>query len=69
VTEVEVKRTLTCLIMSTEKTQRLVQSIIEFLEEAIADGTVKSDDKEGLEVASKDVSLFLQATASNHLVF
>jgi len=37
--------------MSAEKTQRLVLSIIDFLEGAIADGTVKSDDKEGLEVA------------------
>jgi len=37
--------------MSTEKTQRLVLSIIDFLEGTIADGTVKADDKEGLEVA------------------
>lgn len=31
--------------------QRLVYSIIEFLNESIEDGTVKSDDKESLEVA------------------
>lgn len=42
---------LLILLMSTEKTQRLVLSIIDFLEGAIADGTVKADDKEGLEVA------------------
>jgi Homodimerisation domain of SGTA len=50
---------LTHLTMSTEKTQRLVQSIIEFLEGTISDGSVKSDDKEGLEVAGKEEALFL----------
>lgn len=37
--------------MSTDKQQRLVLSIIDFLNQSILDGTVKSDDKESLEVA------------------
>ncbi|KZT44499.1 hypothetical protein SISSUDRAFT_23850 [Sistotremastrum suecicum HHB10207 ss-3] len=37
--------------MSEEKTQRLVLSVIDFLNVAIKDGTVKEDDREGLEVA------------------
>jgi len=36
----------------SEKQQRLVFSIIEFLKQSIDDGTVKVDDKESLEVAS-----------------
>ena len=32
--------------------QRLVLSIIEFLNQSIQDGTVKQDDKDSLEVAS-----------------
>ncbi|KAH0590309.1 Small glutamine-rich tetratricopeptide repeat-containing protein 2 [Termitomyces sp. J132] len=35
----------------SEKQQRLVFSIIDFLNQSIADGTVKADDREGLEVA------------------
>lgn len=35
-----------------EKKQKLVLSIIEFLETSISDGSIKSDDKEGIEVAS-----------------
>ncbi|KAF4623816.1 hypothetical protein D9613_001696 [Agrocybe pediades] len=35
----------------SEKQQRLVYSIIEFLNQSIKDGTVKADDQEGLEVA------------------
>ncbi|KAF8905462.1 hypothetical protein CPB84DRAFT_1771480 [Gymnopilus junonius] len=35
----------------SEKQQRLVYAIIEFLNQAIQDGTVKADDQEGLEVA------------------
>ncbi|KAL0572569.1 Small glutamine-rich tetratricopeptide repeat-containing protein 2 [Marasmius crinis-equi] len=35
----------------SEKQQRLVLSIIDFLNQSIADGTVKADDKESLEVA------------------
>jgi small glutamine-rich tetratricopeptide repeat-containing protein alpha len=35
----------------SEKQQRLVHSIIEFLNQSIQDGTVKADDQEGLEVA------------------
>ncbi|KAG2023612.1 cytoplasmic protein [Coprinopsis cinerea AmutBmut pab1-1] len=37
--------------MADDKKQRLVYSVIEFLNDSIADGTVKEDDKEGLEVA------------------
>ncbi len=37
----------------SEKQQRLVLSIIEFLNQSIADGTVKQDDREGLEVAGE----------------
>lgn len=36
----------------SEKQQRLVLSIIEFLNQSVQDGTVKQDDKESLEVAS-----------------
>ena len=39
--------------MADVKTQRLVLSFIEFLRGAIDDGTVKDDDREGLEVASE----------------
>ncbi|KAI3615513.1 hsc70 cochaperone [Moniliophthora roreri] len=35
----------------SEKQQRLVLSIIDFLNQSISDGTVKADDKESLEVA------------------
>ncbi|KAG6919598.1 hypothetical protein DXG01_004262 [Tephrocybe rancida] len=35
----------------SEKQQRLVYSIIEFLNQSLEDGTVKADDKESLEVA------------------
>lgn len=35
-----------------DKKQQLVLSIIDFLNQSIDDGTVKQDDKEGLEVAS-----------------
>jgi hypothetical protein len=33
--------------------ERLVLSILEFLEASIADGTVSADDKDGVEVASE----------------
>jgi len=39
--------------MSSEKQQRLVLSIIDFLNQSISDGTVKADDKESLEVAGE----------------
>ena len=42
-------------IMSNK--QRLVLSVIEFLNQSIQDGTVKQDDKESLEVASASRSL------------
>ncbi|KAG8905098.1 hypothetical protein FRB99_000699 [Tulasnella sp. 403] len=34
-----------------DKKQRLVLSILDFLSQSLTDGTIKSDDKEGLEVA------------------
>ncbi|CCO27882.1 similar to Hsc70 cochaperone SGT [Rhizoctonia solani AG-1 IB] len=34
-----------------DKKQKLVLSIIEFLETSVTDGSIKSDDKEGIEVA------------------
>ena len=36
--------------------QRLVLSIIDFLNQSVEDGTVKQDDKESLEVASASLS-------------
>lgn len=36
----------------SEKQQRLVYSIIEFLNQSIQEGTIKADDQEGVEVAS-----------------
>jgi len=35
-----------------EKNQKLVLAILEFLEKSIADGSVREDDQEGIEVAS-----------------
>ena len=37
--------------------QKLVYAIIEFLSKSLEDGTVKQDDKEGLEVASTSQKL------------
>lgn len=37
----------------SEKQQRLVLSIIDFLNQSINDGTVKADDTESLEVAGE----------------
>jgi len=34
-----------------EKNQKLVLAVLEFLEQSIADGSVREDDKEGIEVA------------------
>ena len=36
----------------SEKQQKLVLAILDFLNQSMQDGTVKQDDKEGLEVAS-----------------
>ncbi len=41
------------IVSMPEKQQRLVLAIIDFLNQSINDGTIKSDDKEGLEVAGK----------------
>lgn len=38
--------------------QKLVLSIIDFLNNSVQDGTVKQDDKESLEVASRFVRYF-----------
>lgn len=37
----------------SDKNQKLVLAILDFLNTSIDDGTVKADDKEGLEVAGK----------------
>jgi len=47
----------------SEKQQRLVYAIIDFLNQSIEDGTVKTDDQEGLEVASM-VFIVLNAAIS-----
>lgn len=39
--------------------QRLVFAIIEFLNDSINDGTVKEDDKEGLEIAGASSIVFI----------
>jgi Homodimerisation domain of SGTA len=41
----------------SEKQQRLVLSIIEFLNQSINDGTVREEDKESLEVAGTSIPL------------
>lgn len=45
---------IVCSLYSSEMSnkQRLVLSIIDFLNQSVQDGTVKQDDQEGLEVAS-----------------
>jgi small glutamine-rich tetratricopeptide repeat-containing protein alpha len=45
-----------------DKKQQLVLSIIDFLNQSIDDGTIKQDDKEGLEVASTFCVLFVTFT-------
>jgi len=48
-----------------EKNQKLVLAILEFLEQSIADGSVREDDKEGIEVAGKPfVSLIMPPTSA-----
>lgn len=42
----------TCPPTAMSNKQRLVLSVIDFLNQSIQDGTVKQDDKESLEVAS-----------------
>jgi hypothetical protein len=44
-------------VPTPQKTQRLVLAILDFLYISIEDGTVKADDREGLEVASLSTSL------------
>lgn len=46
------------LFTMSEKQQRLVLSIIDFLNQSIANGTVKTDDQESLEVAGQFCLLF-----------
>lgn len=46
--------------MAISNKQRLVLSIIDFLNQSIQDGTVKQDDQEGLEVASELVVISAQ---------
>ena len=40
--------------------QKLVYAIIEFLNKSVDDGTVKQDDKEGLEVASESQAFMIR---------
>lgn len=49
--------------MADAKKQQLVLAFVDFLNESIQDGTVRDDDKEGLEVAS--TSLFLISLPSD----
>ena len=58
-------RTNTATAMSSK--QRLVLSIIDFLNQSIDDGTIKQDDKESLEVASASSGLPL-ASPPSHLL-
>jgi len=51
----------------TDKKQQLVLSIIDFLNQSIDDGTVKQDDREGLEVASPYLC-FVFLLDANHSV-
>ena len=48
--------------MSAPIKQRLVLSILDFLQDSIKDGTVKQDDQESLEVASASLDIQSQAT-------
>lgn len=41
------------VVRMAERKERLVLSILEFLEASIADGTVSADDRDGVEVASE----------------
>ncbi|KAF8225811.1 TPR-like protein [Tricholoma matsutake] len=49
----------------SEKQQRLVLSIIEFLNQSIDDGTVKADDRESLEVAIQCIAEAFGVDPSN----
>ena len=40
----------------SDKTQKLVLSVIDFLNQSVTDGTVKDEDKESLDVASASVA-------------
>lgn len=40
----------------SERKQRLVYSILEFLQASMDDGTIRGDDKEGIEVASESIT-------------
>ena len=49
----------------SEKQQRLVLSIIDFLNQSINDGTIREEDKESLEVAgTSTLALVLPAPSS-----
>ena len=51
----------------SEKQQRLVLSIIEFLNQSIKDGTVREEDKESLEVAGTFTFLHFLVPFTIHL--
>ncbi|KAF9023391.1 TPR-like protein [Hymenopellis radicata] len=48
-----------------EKQQRLVVSIIDFLNQSVTDGTVKADDKESLDIAIQCISEAFGVDPSN----
>lgn len=54
----------------SEKQQKLVLAIIDFLNHSIEDGTVKQDDREGLEVAGQSMQAisFIHITLTNIIV-
>ena len=54
--------TLNVLDVMADKKQRLVLSILDFLAESMNDGTVKEEDKEGLEVAGLCLGPFLSGS-------
>lgn len=53
----------------SEKKQKLVLAIIDFLNQSVDDGTVKADDKESLEVASELDSPEISSFSTNGLIF
>ncbi|KAF8499442.1 hypothetical protein JB92DRAFT_934566 [Gautieria morchelliformis] len=48
-----------------DKKQRLVLSILDFLSESMNDGTVKEEDKEGVEVAAQSIGEAFGVDPSN----
>ena len=51
-------RRIPSFVTMSEKQQRLVYAIIEFINQSIKEGTVKADDQDSLEVASSLIFYF-----------